>query len=286
MSRSPFDGTPGEPLRALILGCGPVGRATGAALARRGHQVAYRDVVAAAMADLPADNGDARDLVYVCVGTAAAAAGFDLSAVRAALAVAAAVPVPGGVHGVVVVRSTLTPGACESFLQAGLAGRRGLCYQPAFCREGRALAEEDAPAAIVAAVDGPATACLMASVFARFPCPVHWTGFAGAETAKLWANLLNALKITAFNTAAAWAEAHGDDPAVTAAALAAASLAVREPAYGTRPGTPFAGRCLPKDLEAAGAFAAATGLPGAELLAAMKVLNARTAAVAPVATDG
>ena len=287
-------------MKIVICGLGYVGATAAACLLRQGHHVTGVDVddakttliaagaspvsepgvgelLAAGLADGrlaatgevgPAlDNADA---VIVCVGTPSLASGaLDLSRVRAVvteLGAALAGRRAGGDPLMVVVRSTLPPGAMDGVILPAIAEAAGgppgaayeIAYNPEFLRESTAVADYFAPARIVIGEREPGVARRLRGLYDGIDAPVFETTFAEAESIKLIDTAFHALKVAFANEVGRIAVGLDVEAGrVIDVFLADTKLNV-SPAY-LRPGGAFGGSCLPKDVAALAALAAAGG---------------------------
>jgi UDPglucose 6-dehydrogenase len=140
---------------------------------------------------------------------------------------------------------------------AGICPRAELAWNPEFLREGSAVADALAPDRIVAGVTSPRAEEVLRRVYARpiaDGTPFFATGLETAELAKVAANAFLATKISFVNAMAEVCEAVGGDVGPLSQILGA------DPRIGSaflRPGLGFGGGCLPKDIRAFIARAAA-----------------------------
>lgn len=286
--------------RLLVVGLGRVGLLTAALLARAGHTVvgvereaAVRGALAAGRllfpepglagplraaqaagrlevrADLPSPLGV--DAVFVCVGTPPApAGGFDLSDLLAVLEELGArlrAEGRGDAPLEVVVRATVLPGTCEAVLIPALAAAAGsvpgaafeLCHLPEFSREGSALEDALDPARAVVGERHPRAAARTRALFAGLGVALHGVPLRLSETLKLADNAWHAAKVAFANALGRIARAAGVEVAELHRLFVADSRLNLSAAY-LRPGEPFGGPCLPKDLAALAAFAEGRGL--------------------------
>jgi GDP-mannose 6-dehydrogenase len=274
-------------MRVSVFGLGYVGCVMAGCLARDGHTVVGVDVVPEKVeclnAGLPTvvEPGletlvaegrrlgrisatlDARaatlatDVSLICVGTPSAPDGsLDLAAVRAtAEAIGRALRDKGGRH-TVILRSTVPPGTTEGVVGPCLrepGGREiGLVVVPEFLREGCAIADYDDPPFVIAGspdgrpgADAAVVEALFAGVAGRVP--FHWVPTRQAETLKAACNAFHALKVAFANEIGALCPSLGVDGLALMGQLVEDRKLNVSPAY-LRPGLPFGGSCLPKDL--------------------------------------
>ncbi len=300
--------------RILILGLGRVGLVTAVLLARAGHQVlavdrdpAVRAAVAAGCPPFP-EPGLAEALTalhptgrlavaaqlpplegieaaFVCVGTPqAAAGGFDLGDLLGALE-----EIGCGLRHqdgrprplAVAVRSTLLPGTSETVLIPTLAAAAGtpcgrtfeLLHLPEFLREGSALEDARAPARAVVGERRPGASAPLRALLATTGTVPQPVPLRLAEILKLADNAWHAVKVAFANELGRLAQTFGVDAEALARLFLADHRLNLSAAY-LRPGGPFGGPCLGKDLAALLHHARAHGLE-LPLLAGVEVSNRR-----------
>jgi len=276
-----------EHLRLSIFGLGYVGCVSAACLAARGHTVLGVDanpqktefirdgrtpIVEEQIGELIADVVAAgrlqvseaaaavhnSDVTIVCVGTPSGAGG-SLSTEyleRASEEIGAALATKDAFH-VVVYRSTMVPGTCESLLIPILertSGKKagkdfGVCLNPEFLRESTSVKDFlDPPKTVVGESDERSGAIVM-SLYDGLPGPRFRVPIAVAEMTKYVDNSFHALKVTFGNEIGAVCAAIGlDSHKVIDVFLADTKLNI-SPTY-LRPGFAFGGSCLPKDVRA------------------------------------
>lgn len=200
------------------------------------------------------------DVVLLCVGTPPARdGGFDLTALTGALrglgrglrAAARSRPL------LVAVRATVLPGTCETVLIPALAEAAGtppgnvweLVHLPEFLREGRALEDVRHPARLVVGERLPGAARGLYGLFDPLGLVPRAVPLRLAELLKLADNAWHATKVAFANELGRLARACGVEPAELADLFLADRRLNLGPAY-LRPGEPFGGPCLPKDLGA------------------------------------
>lgn len=277
-------------MRISVFGLGYVGTVSAACLAKRGHRVIGVDPsplkvdainagrspvvepdlgawVGAAVAERrlvatadPAPALEGSELSLVCVGTPSLGNGrTDLRFLeRCCTRIGAGLAAKAGRH-VVVIRSTVPPGTVRDrvvpWLEAA-SGKRvgreiGLCYHPEFLREGQAIRDFLDPARTVIAASDDASAERLAGLLAGLPGPVIRVDFTTAELMKYVDNAWHALKVGFANEVGSMAKALGVDGHALMAAFCLDQKLNLSAAY-LRPGFPFGGSCLPKDLRALG----------------------------------
>jgi GDP-mannose 6-dehydrogenase len=271
-----------------VFGLGYVGAVSAACLAARGHRVIGVDVnpekvmsigqgtspvieerigeliaevVAAGDLTVTTDPGaavHASDMSLICVGTPSGAGGKLSTAYleQVTREIGAALAVKESWH-VVVYRSTMVPGTCESLLIPLLestSGKRagvdfGVCINPEFLREGSSVRDFLDPAKTVVGQSDSRSGDLVMALYDGLPGVRSQVSIAIAEMTKYVDNSFHALKVGYANEIGAICSSLGlDSHAVMDIFLADTKLNIST-AY-LRPGFAFGGSCLPKDLRA------------------------------------
>jgi GDP-mannose 6-dehydrogenase len=280
-------------MQISVFGLGYVGSVSAACLARDGHAVIGVDldedkvrminrgkspIVELGLADLIASAEQAGNLRAVsdpryaignssltmfCVGTPSHENGsLNLDYVRQVCQqIGEALRMKSGFH-VVVARSTMLPGTVGSLVIPTLevaSGKRagidfGVCVNPEFLREGTAIYDYDHPPKTVIGATDTRSSELLRTLYARLAAPMIITRMEVAEAVKYADNCWHAIKVNFANEVGAICEVAGVDAgAVIDVFLQDTKLNI-SPAY-LRPGPPFGGSCLPKDLRALVSFA-------------------------------
>ena len=219
---------------------------------------------------LDEEAGEALDLAFVCVGTPARrGGGLDLAQLLACLReLGRAVGRRRGDRQLLIaVRSTVPPGTMTGLVLPTLAaaageppgGRWEAAYHPEFLREASAVADYLAPAKIVIGERLPGSAERLRALHAGAAAPLFLLPLAVAELAKLVDNSWHAVKVAFANEVGRLAVAHGLEPPAVAELLLADAKLNLSAAY-LRPGGPYGGSCLPKDLAGTLALGRAAGL--------------------------
>jgi GDP-mannose 6-dehydrogenase len=271
-------------MRISVFGLGYVGAVTAGHLARRGHTIIGVDVqpqkveafnqgqapiVEPGLEELlRSTNADGllratencaeavaeTDLSLICVGTPATVTGaLDLQYVRRVTEqVASALCRKRGPHAL-VFRSTMLPGSTAQLVDEFLGTSNGpaartVFYYPEFMREGSALADCERPSlSVVGTVDGsPPPFNLMSQLFGEDAAVVTWPA---AEMVKYACNAFHALKIAFANEIGRFGKHIGVDSVAVMDLLCRDTKLNISRSY-LRPGNPFGGSCLPKDLNA------------------------------------
>lgn len=287
-------------LRIVLFGLGHVGSTMAACLAEAGHRVLGIDrdadrVAALAQGRAPlrepglgelleqglatgritiaADAGDRlreAEIALVCVGTPAGPEGrLDLAALveltgRLGRAVRHR---PAGSPLLIVYRSTVPPGTMERAVLPLLEKRAGegpghryeVAYHPEFLRQGSAVADFREPARIVLGERSKGATRRLYGLYRGSTAPWFEVPFAAAEMAKLADNGWHALKVAFANEIGRSCVAAGIDPEAVMAIFRADGEGNLGRRY-LRPGGPYGGSCLPKDLAALLAHAGEAGL--------------------------
>ena len=223
----------------------------------------------------------ATDVSLVCVGTPSAISGsLDLGFVRQVTAqIAEALRKSKKAH-VVIFRSTMLPGSTAGlvaeFLQELVdAGRLQVIYFPEFLREGCAVEDFRAPAlTVVGTRDGKTPTAELMDLFAENVAVVDWNT---AEFVKYACNAFHATKVAFANEIGRFGKQLQIDTA-TVMSLLCQDKRLNISSYYLRPGNPFGGSCLPKDVRALTQAARREGvsLPVLENLLASNEQHARS----------
>lgn len=266
-----------------IFGLGYVGAVTAGCLAARGHRVVGVDVTPSKVADLNqgrppiiepgldrllADalahqklraTTNAAQAVHdssvslVCVGTPSTVSGaLDLSFVRQVTReiATAALSKPDG-H-TLVFRSTMLPGSTRALVRefapdAVDSGRLRVFFYPEFLREGTAVRDFDEPSlAAVGTRDGSPPPADLGPLFGPDATPTSWEA---AELLKYACNAFHATKVAFANEIGRLGKSLGLDASLVMQLLCQDTRLNISPYY-LRPGNPFGGSCLPKDVRA------------------------------------
>ncbi len=287
-------------LRIAVLGLGYVGTTTAACLSRSGHRVLGIDInpekvalvgagrspvvepgvdelLAAGVAEgrvrsaggLDGDL-DVLDVAIVCVGTPPRSDGkLDLAhlldctrqlghAIRARR---------GDRQLLVVFRSTMPPGSMERLVLPTLERAAGTppgerweaAFNPEFLREASAVADYFAPPKIVIGERSPGVTSRLRGIYDGIEAPLFEVPLAVAEMGKFVDNSWHAVKVAFANEVGRLALARAIDPQAVADIFLADTKLNLSSAY-LRPGGPYGGSCLPKDLAGTLALAREAGL--------------------------
>jgi GDP-mannose 6-dehydrogenase len=281
-------------MNVSIFGLGYVGAVTAGCLCERGHRVIGVDVQESKvkafeqglspiiepgldeLLSTARKNGrlsattDAAQAVMetevsiVCVGTPSLDNGrLNLDFVtKVAAQIAEAIQKKGAAH-VVIFRSTMLPGSTRKLVTGALAelqsaGSLSIFYCPEFLREGSAVKDFHEPSlVVVGTADGtlPRSAAPV-ELLGRDPAVLNWEG---AEMIKYACNYLHALKVGFANEIGRLGKHLGVDGAqVMDVVCRDTKLNISR--YYMKPGNPFGGSCLPKDVSALGGLARMEGV--------------------------
>ncbi len=275
-------------LRVSVFGLGYVGCVSAACLARDGHNVIGVDVnpwkvEQVASGRSPVIEAGLDDLMAMAVGSgrlqattdsAAAVANSDISVVcvgtpsngngslglhyveRVSREIGTALAAKSGYH-VVVVRSTVLPGTVEEkvipILESHSHRRRGtdvgVCMNPEFLREGKAIEDYYHPSHIVIGEMDRRSGDVAERLYEAVEAPHVRTAIRVAEMAKYVSNSFHALKIAFANEIGAICEEQGIDAQEVMGIFFRDNRLNISTAY-LQPGFAFGGSCLPKDLRA------------------------------------
>ncbi|WP_395745646.1 nucleotide sugar dehydrogenase [Prosthecobacter sp.] len=200
----------------------------------------------------------------VCVGTPSLPSGsLDLKYVTLVTQQIAAAVRQKNAHHILVYRSTMLPGSTRALVSAHLAdlvqsGLLQVYYCPEFLREGTAVADFREPSLVVVGTgDGqPPPSPAIVSLFGGTPSVLRWEG---AEMIKYTSNYFHALKVGFANEIGRLCK-HVDEDALRVMDVVCQDTRLNISRYYLRPGAPYGGSCLPKDVSALRAFARQQGL--------------------------
>jgi UDPglucose 6-dehydrogenase len=229
----------------------------------------------------PAEALAQAELSIVCVSTASRAdGGFDLEAVLGAVeSLGAHAHILAPRH-VIVLKSTVSPGATAGAVREALTAAigpdgpepPGLVHAPEFHAIGSIVHDITHPYQVILGGNEPWALSRAQELYESLTeqgTPVARLDAAGAELAKLASNSFRTMKIAFANSLAELCAAYGSDPHEVCAAVGA------DPHIGRGylgPGLPYGGPCYPRDNPALRAAAATVGVP-APLPAAIEAAN-------------
>ncbi len=178
---------------------------------------------------------------------------------------------------VVVVKSTVVPGTTEGLVRKTLEGSSGkkagrgfgLCMNPEFLREGRALEDFLNPDRIVIGELDRKSGDAVAGLYRGFRSPVMRTGIKTAEMIKYASNALLATKISFINETGNICKKLGIDTYEVARGM---GMDRRISGHFLNAGLGYGGSCFPKDVAAIAAKGRELGC-GTRLLDSVKAVN-------------
>lgn len=275
--------------RVAVIGLGYVGSVEAAVLAASGRTVVgvdVREAVVSAMregraplaeplleerlssaralgtlhasTDLVAAVADT-DVALVCVGTPRGRDGeLDTTALLAAVEEIARAVASDRMYSI-VVRSTVPPGLYAKARARIDAVRAegatiGLALNPEFLREGSAVRDREQPELVVYASDAPHTEDAIRAIYSEHAARLVACDPASAEVLKLVNNAWHALKVSFANEVARLARPLGVDP-FELMQLVCRDTRLNTSAAYLRPGMPFGGACLVKDMASLATYA-------------------------------
>ncbi len=211
----------------------------------------------------------ATQVSIICVGTPSLESGrLNLDYVRKVTSQIAEVLRSEKKEHVILFRSTMLPGSTRQvvneFLQDLInSGRLKVYYCPEFLREGTAVEDFRKPSLVViGTIDGNTPApgeadeLLGGSGEKKAPSVLGWEG---AEMIKYACNYFHAMKVGFANEIGRLSKHLGEDGARVMEGLCA-DTRLNISRYYMRPGNPFGGSCLPKDVSALLSFARQEGI--------------------------
>lgn len=201
----------------------------------------------------------------ICVGTPSDQAGaLDLSYVELVTKeIAAAIEKSGKKHHRIVYRSTMLPGSTRRIIDEFLtelisAGRVEVFFYPEFLRQGSAVKDYNDPSLSVVGSAGEGTK-IAEEMGVLFESETAVVGLETAELLKYACNAFHAAKVSFANEIGRIGKAIGIDSREVMSLLVRDTRLNISPSY-LRPGNPFGGSCLPKDVSALAILAAKLGV--------------------------
>lgn len=212
---------------------------------------------------------EASDVALVCVATPSRPDGGadDAQLVAAVENIGRAVRALGRTEYTVIVRSTCLPDVHER-LQVILAATSGLSYDkglgyasnPEFLREGSAVEDFFAPPKVVFGARGGTAEAACRALYAGISAETYFMAPGAAALVKYADNYYHAVKVTFGNEIGMLCQELGVDPyAVMDVFCQDRKLNIS--ARYLRPGAPFGGSCLPKDVRALSYVSRTTDVP-------------------------
>lgn len=188
----------------------------------------------------------------ICVGTPSLPSGrAELKALRRVLQDVRRGLKEGRAPHTVILRSTVPPGTTAEEvvpLFSRLRARHvSLAFAPEFLREGQSIRDFRFPSKVIVGTKGAKPLRVCTALLARPRAPFFWTTYEEAELLKYVDNSFHALKIAFANEIGSIAQALELDGTRVMDIFCQDRVANLSPRY-LRPGSPFGGSCLPKDL--------------------------------------
>lgn len=208
------------------------------------------------------------DIAIVCVGTPSGVDGaHNMSYIAQVTRSIAAALQPGRAAPLTVAyRSTMRPGSIDNIILPIFRARFGddaakvveLVYNPEFLREATAIEDYfNPPKIVIGTLDGSPSAN-MDALHEGIDAPVFHVGIREAEITKFVDNTWHAVKVAFANEVGRVCQ-NLDISARQVHEIFKADTKLNISAYYTRPGGPFGGSCLPKDVRALQHIAADIG---------------------------
>jgi nucleotide sugar dehydrogenase len=281
-------------LRIAVIAAGIVGKATGAGLVAKGHNVVFYDLDMAKITQLSLEGYQTASSIQEaveqsCITMICAPTPTINGTVNLKILLSICAEVGSAIRGkhpyhLVVVRSTVPPGTTrehvisqiETSSQKRIGPEIGICHNPEFLREKFALDDFLHPGAVVIGESDKTAGDQLESLYSSLASPITRCSLETSEMIKYATNLFNATKVSFFNEIDQACKAVGVKSDEVSRLMPSLALGLRDDLreWGIYGGRPFGGMCLPKDLEAFISFMKTKGtdLP---LLSAVKQVNDR-----------
>ena len=281
-------------MKVSIFGLGYVGAVTATCLAELGHEVIGADlqqekvdafnaglspIIEPELSEMLAKvrregrlraTMDAEEAVressvsIVCVGTPSLESGrLNLAFIRKVSEQIRDTLTASGKKHVLIFRSTMLPGSTRAtvrdfFEELRGAGKLRIYYCPEFLREGSAVKDFREPSlAVIGTHDGQAPESGEATqLLGGSPSILRWEG---AEMIKYSCNYFHALKVGFANEIGRLCKFLGEDGS-RVMDVVCSDTKLNISSYYMKPGNPFGGSCLPKDVSALKSFARQEGI--------------------------
>ncbi len=270
-----------------IVGSGIVGYATGRAFATMDNSVTFFDVIESTLDRIENEGykvvrklDDLRDvdIFFIIVPTPDKEGQIDLSYIRSATTDLANVLRNRDTYFTIVVKSTVVPLTTRQViipLVEKITGKTcgpdfGVCFNQEFLNEVHPYDDVINPDRIVIGEFDKKSGDILENLYSVFSCPIIRTSLETAEMSKYTNNAFNATKISFFNEIIKMCEK------INADAATIHKIVLLDRNYGIHPwhiGTPFGGKCLPKDTNAIIHMFNHGGLYDPVLLKAVKRIN-------------
>jgi GDP-mannose 6-dehydrogenase len=206
--------------------------------------------------DKPAEAIHDSEISFVCVGTPSKKNGeIDLSSLeQVAGQIGEGLREKDAFH-TVVIRSTVFPGSIEDVvipaIEASSGKREGQGFavvaNPEFMREGTAVKDFDDPPFIIIGARAPGSGQALADLYGFLSAPLINLSIRESEMVKYLCNAFHAMKITFANEIGQLSKTLGVDSQLVMDVVCRDTKLNISSKY-LKPGPPFGGSCLPKDL--------------------------------------
>jgi GDP-mannose 6-dehydrogenase len=287
-------------MRIIIVGLGRVGIAITASLLSQGHEVIGVEInewivnqivrglspfrepeveklmndglaTGRLRAGTTLDGLDHADVIFVCVGTLGLPDGSldlsDVTTVARNIGEAVRRRKPAAPPLLIAFRSTMMPGSMRNVVLPAIVDaaadtprdRYHVVYHPEFMREGSAIADCFSSARIVIGEEHSGDGQTLLDLYSSIDAPKVQTSFEVAEFIKFVDNGFHALKVSFANEIGRLALRLGLSPSEVSSLFLADSKLNLSSSY-LRPGAPFGGPCLSKDVRALAALMRDTGI--------------------------
>ena len=268
-------------MRISVMGCGHVGLVVAACLANLGNKVTVIDIDEEKVkevnekacpvyeegldeilknVDIEATSDYQRlvdsDIIYICVGTPSKKEDGSISLeyiIGAAKQIASVLKQKKG-YCIIAVKSTVVPGTTEELVIPALesSGRKlgddfGICVNPEFLREGKAIYDFMNPARIIIGEYDSRSGDFLSSLYKGSSAPILRTDLRTAEMIKLASNVFLAAKLSLINEIGNICKQLGIDTRKVAEGM---GFDNRIGNQYLDAGLGYGGSCLPKDIRA------------------------------------
>ncbi len=270
-----------------IIGSGVVGYATGKAFATIGNDVTFFDVVETTLNRIEnegykivrtLDGLQNVDIFFITVPTPDKEGEIDLSYIRTAVTNLSNMLRNRETYFTMVIKSSVVPQTTEQVvipLVEQITGKTcgrdfGVCFNPEFLNEAHPYEDVMNPDRIVIGEFDKTSGDVLENLYSVFTCPIIRTSIVTAEMAKYANNTFNATKISFFNEIIVMCNKIGADSNVIH------KIVRLDRYYSIHPwhiGTPYGGKCLPKDINAIIHMFNHGGLHNPVLLKAVRKVN-------------
>ena len=196
------------------------------------------------------------DMIWVCVGTPSMFGGeMDFSHVDAVIKDIGRALRKIKNRPLIVIRSTCSPGTMKNRIKPLLEKESNLIvnkdidlvFHPEFLREGMAVEDFNNPPKIVVGEDRKNSSNILLNIYKDYKVPCFRMNFVESEMVKYCDNLFHALKITFANEVASISN-FLDIDSRKIADVYCSDKKLNISSYYLRPGPPYGGSCLPKEL--------------------------------------